>query len=151
MGIVQLEDMEGEATVVVFPKTYKEAEGYLYGEVDPETGAQLSDAFVRIKGKLERSDRGDQIIAQEIVPLELNEENNKPKVFEVMVPNSRFSQGNMARLATVLTANPAATAWRSLSSRWTGVCCVPRCRPRSTHARFRCWQRQKPSWVTRVA
>ena len=23
-----------------------------------------------------------------------------------MVPNSRFSQGNMARLATVLTANP---------------------------------------------
>ena len=59
-----------------------------------------------IKGKLERSDRGDQIIAQEIVPLELNEENNKPKVFEVMVPNSRFSQGNMARLATVLTANP---------------------------------------------
>ena len=106
MGIVQLEDMEGEATVVVFPKTYKEAEGYLYGEVDPETGAQLSDAFVRIKGKLERSDRGDQIIAQEIVPLELSEEKNKPKVFEVMVPNSRFSQGNMARLATVLTTNP---------------------------------------------
>ena len=99
MGIVQLEDMEGEATVVVFPKTYKEAEGYLYGEVDPETGAQLSDAFVRIKGKLERSDRGDQIIAQEIVPLELSEEKNKPKVFEVMVPNSRFSQGNMARLS----------------------------------------------------
>ena len=57
-------------------------------------------------GKLERSDRGDQIIAQEIVPLELNEENNKPRVFEVMVPNSRFSQGNMARLATVLTTNP---------------------------------------------
>lgn len=38
--------------------------------------------------------------------MELNEENNKPKVFEVMVPNSRFSQGNMARLATVLTTNP---------------------------------------------
>ena len=61
---------------------------------------------MRIKGKLERSDRGDQIIAQEIVPLELSEEKNKPKVFEVMVPNSRFSQGNMARLATVLTTNP---------------------------------------------
>ena len=63
MAIVQLEDMEGEATVVVFPKTYKQCEGYLYGEVDPETGAQLSDAFIRVKGKLERSDRGDQIIA----------------------------------------------------------------------------------------
>ena len=106
MAIVQLEDMEGEATVVVFPKTYKAAESYLYGETDPETGAVLSDAFIRVKGKLERSDRGDQIIAQEIAPLELNEESNRPKVFEIMVPSSRFSQGNMARLATVLTTNP---------------------------------------------
>ena len=46
MAIVQLEDMEGEATVVVFPKTYKQCEGYLYGEVDPETGAQLSDCLL---------------------------------------------------------------------------------------------------------
>ena len=106
MGIVTLEDMEGEATVVVFPKTYKAAEDYLYGEVDPETGAVLSDAFVRVKGKLERSDRGDQIIAQEILPLELNEESNRPKVFEIMIPTSRFSQSNMARLATVLSTNP---------------------------------------------
>lgn len=106
MAIVQLEDMEGEATVVVFPKTYKQCEGYLYGEVDPETGAQLSDAFIRVKGKLERSDRGDQIIAQEIEPLVLNEECNRPKVFEIMVPSSRFSQSNMARLATVLNTNP---------------------------------------------
>lgn len=106
MAIVQLEDMEGEATVVVFPKTYKQCEGYLYGEVDPETGAQLSDAFIRVKGKLERSDRGDQIIAQEIEPLVLNEESNRPKVFEIMVPSSRFSQSNMARLATVLNTNP---------------------------------------------
>ena len=106
MAIVQLEDMEGEATVVVFPKTYKQCEGYLYGEVDPETGAQLSDAFIRVKGKLERSDRGDQIIAQEIEPLVLSEESNRPKVFEIMVPSSRFSRSNMARLATVLNTNP---------------------------------------------
>ena len=106
MAIVQLEDMEGEATIVVFPKTYKAAESYLYGETDPETGAVLTDAFIRVKGKLERSDRGDQIIAQEILPLELNDEANRPKVFEIMVPSARFSQGNMARLATVLTTNP---------------------------------------------
>ena len=106
MAIVTLEDMEGEATVVVFPKTYKAAEDYLYGETDPETGAVLTDAFIRVKGKLERSDRGDQIIAQEILPLELNDEANRPKVFEIMVPSARFSQGNMARLATVLTTNP---------------------------------------------
>ena len=106
MAIVQLEDMEGEATVVVFPKTYKQCEGYLYGEIDPETGVQLSDAFIRVKGKLERSDRGDQIIVQEVEPLVLNEESNRPKVFEIMIPSARFSQSNMARLATVLNTNP---------------------------------------------
>ncbi len=106
MAKVQLEDMEGEATVIVFPKVYKDAESYLYGETDPETGAVLSDAFVRVHGKLERSDRGDQIIAQEIQPLELTEESNRPKVFEVMIPSNRFSQGNMSRLATVFATNP---------------------------------------------
>ncbi|WP_085830687.1 DNA polymerase III subunit alpha [Collinsella vaginalis] len=106
MAIVRLEDMEGEATVVIFPKTYKQCESCLYGETDPETGAVLSDAFIRVHGKVERSDRGDQIIAQEVVALELNEETNRPRVFEVMVPSNRFSQGNMARLATVLATNP---------------------------------------------
>lgn len=106
MAIVTLEDMEGEATVVVFPKTYKECEQYLRGETDPETGAVLSEAFIRVHGKVERSDRGDQIIAQEVLPLELNEETNRPKVFEIMIPSARFSQGSMARLATVLASNP---------------------------------------------
>ncbi|MBY4797084.1 DNA polymerase III subunit alpha [Collinsella sp. AGMB00827] len=106
MAIVRLEDMEGEATVVVFPKTYKKCESCLYGEADPETGAQLSDAFIRVQGKLERSDRGDQIIAQEIVALELNEGTNRPRVFEIMVPSNRFSQGNMTRLAAILATNP---------------------------------------------
>ena len=59
-----------------------------------------------MKGKLERSDRGDQIIAQEIEPLVLNDESNRPKVFEIMIPSARFSQSNMARLATVLSTNP---------------------------------------------
>lgn len=106
MAIVRLEDMEGEATIVIFPKTYKECEGFLYGETDPETGAVLSDAFIRVRGKIERSDRGDQIIAQEVLPLELNDEVNRPKVLEIMIPSARFSQGSMARLAAVLTTNP---------------------------------------------
>ena len=106
MAIVRLEDMDSEATVVVFPKVYKTAEKYLFGEVDAETGTVLSDAFVRVKGKLERSDRGDQIIAQEIAPLELSEESNRARVLEVMVPSSRFSQGSMTRLAAVFATNP---------------------------------------------
>ena len=87
-------------------KAYKECEGFLYGETDPETGAVLSDAFIRVRGKIERSDRGDQIIAQEVLPLELNDEVNRPKVLEIMIPSARFSQGSMARLAAVLTTNP---------------------------------------------
>ena len=106
MAKVQLEDMEGEASVIMFPKVFEAAEEFLYGETDPETGAVLSDAFIRVRGKLERSDRGDQIIAVEVMPLELTEESNRPKVFEVMIPSNRFSQGNMSRLAAVFAANP---------------------------------------------
>ncbi len=77
MGIVQLEDMEGEATVIVFPKIFKAAEGFLYGEVDPETGALLSDAFVRItrQARALGPRRSDHRV--EIMPLELTEENNQ--------------------------------------------------------------------------
>ena len=105
MGIIEMEDMEGEATIIMFPKTFKDAEQYLYGETDPTTGAVLSDAFIRVKGKLERSDRGDQIIAMEVAPLVLNEETNRPKTLEVMIPNSRFNPSSMARLANVLAAS----------------------------------------------
>jgi DNA polymerase-3 subunit alpha len=43
----------------------------------------VGNVFVRVTGKLERSDRGNQIICQEVKALELSERTNKPKVFEV--------------------------------------------------------------------
>ncbi len=82
------------------------------GEVDPATGAQLSDAFIRVKGKLERSDRGDQIIAQEIEPRVESQESNRPKVFEIMVPSSPFSKSNMAILASDLNTTSLSPTWR---------------------------------------
>lgn len=107
MAIVQLEDMGGpRRRSSCSPRRTSSARATCTAKSSPETGAQLSDAFIRVKGKLERSDRGDQIIAQEIEPLVLSEESNRPKVFEIMVPSSRFSQSNMARLATVLNTNP---------------------------------------------
>lgn len=74
-----------------------------------------------------------------------------PRCLRSWCPTAALARAIWRVLPRCLPPTRAATAWRSLSSRWTGVCCVPRCRPRSTHARFRCWQRQKPSWVTRVA
>ena len=151
MAIVRLEDMEGEATVVIFPKVYKECESFLYGETDPETGAVLSDAFIRVRGKVERSDRGDQIIAQEVVALELNEESNRPRVFEVMIPSSRFSQGNMARLATVLSTNPGGDRVELFIEQSDGADHARRDPgPRETRVRLRFSPRQRPSWATRA-
>ena len=62
MAVVTLEDMEGEISLVIFPKTYKECAAALSGEVDPETGESSGDIFVHVVGKLERGDRGNQLI-----------------------------------------------------------------------------------------
>ena len=106
MATVKLEDMESEAQVVIFPKVFKKCESCLYGETDPETGASVKDVFIRVHGKLERSDRGDQIIAQQVEALELSEEANRPRVLEVMVPSSKFSQSTMVRISELFSDNP---------------------------------------------
>ena len=103
MAIVTLEDMEGEITLVVFPKLYKECAATLAGEVDEETGETQGDVFVKVSGKLERSDRGDQIICSTVEPLELNDRTNRPKVFEVMMPSRMLSRGRMEQLGSIFS------------------------------------------------
>lgn len=83
--------------------------------------------------------------------LSLTRRTTSPRCLRSWCPAAALARAIWRVLPRCLPPTRAATAWRSLSSRWTGTYCVPRCRPRSTHARFRCWQRQKPSWVTRVA
>ncbi len=92
MATFVLEDMEAEAQVVVFPKTYKECATILAGEVNEQTGEAEGEIFVRVKGKLERGDRGDQIAAQEVQALVLNDKTNRPKTVEVMIPSNKMSQ-----------------------------------------------------------
>ena len=91
MGIVTVEDLESEITIVVFPKTYAEAEPILLGEVDEQTGESQGDVFVRVLGKVERGDRGTQFIAQKIEPIELNGESNKQKEVEIFLQIGRAS------------------------------------------------------------
>ena len=101
MAIVTLEDMEGEITLVVFPKTYKECAQILQGEIDPTTGERTSDVFIKVHGKLERGDRGDQVITSSIEAIELSEATNKPKVVEVYLPSRMLSIDKMERLQSI--------------------------------------------------
>ncbi len=102
MAIVTLEDMEGEATLVIFPKPYEKCAAALAGEVDPETGDSSGDVFVSVVGKLERGDRGSQIICSRVEPMELNEKTNKPRVMEVFMPPRMLSYDRMEQLNQIL-------------------------------------------------
>ncbi|MBR3235874.1 MAG: DNA polymerase III subunit alpha, partial [Atopobiaceae bacterium] len=101
MAIVTLEDMEGEITLVVFPKLYKQCAATLAGEIDQETGETVGNVFVRVSGKLERSDRGNQIICQDVTPMELSDRTNKPKVFEVFMTPRMLTYERMQRLNSI--------------------------------------------------
>ena len=79
MAIVTLEDMENKIDVVVFPKTYSKCASLLFPDED-------GDIFLRIEGRVDRSDRGDQFMAQSVEPLLLDDEANRPKTLEVLMP-----------------------------------------------------------------
>ncbi|MBR3384939.1 MAG: DNA polymerase III subunit alpha [Atopobiaceae bacterium] len=106
MAIVRLEDMGGEVDVVVFPKLFKKSASVLSGEVDEMTGEALGDVFVRVHGAFERSDRGNQVRATEIEPMELNERTNRPKVLEIHMPSRMLSRELMERLQGLLGGFP---------------------------------------------
>ena len=106
MAIVQLEDMENEIDVVVFPKAYKKSAAVLAGQTDEQTGEQVGDVFVRILGRIDRSDRGDQFLATAIEPLELSEKTNKPKILEVMLEPAALSRLVLEQLQKVFELHP---------------------------------------------
>lgn len=105
MAIVSLEDMENEIDVIVFPKTYKKCAAVLAGQVD-ESGEQVGDIFVRVMGRVDRSDRGDQFLASAVEPLELSEKTNKPKTLEVMLQPSALSRTLLERLQGAFELHP---------------------------------------------
>ncbi len=96
MAIVTLEDLENKIDVVVFPKTYKEAASLL------TTDEVEGDIFIRVLGRVDRSDRGDQFIAKTIETLQLDDRANKPKVFEVLMASEQLDEGFVSRFAQIL-------------------------------------------------
>ena len=95
--------MESEVTLVVFPKLYKECAQILAGQVNEETGESEGDVFIKVYGKLERSDRGDQVICTSVEALELNERTNRPKILELMMSSRMLSRGRMEQLGAILS------------------------------------------------
>ncbi len=64
------------------------------------------DAIVKLKGSFEHSDRGNQIKAYEIIPLEIDDEADKPHFFELHINMADFDQNTSVKLNRVLQELP---------------------------------------------
>ena len=94
-----LEDIEDELEVIVFPKLYAKTSSCL------ETN-EVGETYLCVSGRLERSDRGTQFIAEDIKPLELDDSKNQPKTLTVTLNAQKLSRAWMERLAATLSAHP---------------------------------------------
>lgn len=93
MATFTLEDTTGSIECITFK----------YDEV---ADSIVEDAIVKVKGKFEHSDRGNQIIVYEAETLELTEEAAQPVQFELHVPSSDFNQARVQRLNNILAHYP---------------------------------------------
>ncbi|MBQ9001979.1 MAG: DNA polymerase III subunit alpha, partial [Eggerthellaceae bacterium] len=93
MATFNLEDTTGSIECITF-------------KYDDCGEAIVEDAIVKVKGKFEHSDRGNQIIVYEVKPIELNEESARPSQLELRVPSSDFSQERVQRLNRILGSYP---------------------------------------------
>ncbi|MEE0845475.1 MAG: DNA polymerase III subunit alpha [Eggerthellaceae bacterium] len=64
------------------------------------------DAIVKIKGKFEHNDRGNQILAYEVESIELSEEDAIPQHLEINLQMGDFNQTTSLRLNRILKSYP---------------------------------------------
>ena len=93
MATFELEDTTGHIECICF-------------KYEENAEAIQEDAIVKIKGKFEHSDRGNQIMAFELEMLELSEEDARPRRLELSVPMSAFDQSKSMRLNRILKSYP---------------------------------------------
>ena len=95
-----IEDMSGSVDCVMWAKTLETCKSWLE-----------EDKVVKYRGKLERSDRGIQIIGYECEPLELEGQEGAgrgPSALNVRVKSDRFSNETMGKLSAVFDNYPGA-------------------------------------------
>ena len=93
MATFDLEDTTGHVECICF-------------KYDDNAEAIREDAIVKVKGKFEHSDRGNQILAFEVEAIELSEEDAKPRHLELQVPMASFDQSKSLRLNRILKSYP---------------------------------------------
>ncbi len=93
MATFTLEDTTGYVECICF-------------KYDENAEAIQEDAIVKVKGKFEHSDRGNQIMAFEMEVIELSEDDARPSRLELEVPMSNFDQTKSLRLNRILNSYP---------------------------------------------
>ncbi len=93
MATFTLEDTTGHIECICF-------------KYDDFADAIQEDAIVKIKGKFEHSDRGNQIMAFEIEVIELSERDAAPTHLELRVPSARIDQTSTLQLNRILKSFP---------------------------------------------
>jgi len=93
MATFSLEDTTGAVDCILF-------------KYDQFADAIQEDAVVKVKGKFEPSDRGNQIMVFEVEVIELNEEDVRPANFELHVPAASFDQVRVQKLNRILKSYP---------------------------------------------
>jgi len=95
MSMFTLEDTTGHVECICF-------------NYDDNAEAIQEDAIVSIKGKFEVSDRGSQIVAYEVNPIELSEAdaNRAPDKLKISIPARDFNQNVSMNLSRILKKYP---------------------------------------------
>ncbi|WP_294439168.1 OB-fold nucleic acid binding domain-containing protein, partial [uncultured Slackia sp.] len=70
----------------------------------------VEDAIVKVKGKFEHSDRGDQIMAFEIERLEFDESQMGPSQLEIRLSSADFNAFTSQQLQQILGSHPGRDA-----------------------------------------
>lgn len=93
MATFTLEDTTGHVECICF-------------KYEDNAEAIQEDAIVKIKGKFEHSDRGDQILAFEIKRIELSEKDAMPVHLELKISSNDFNQSASLQLNRILSSYP---------------------------------------------
>ena len=93
MATFTLEDTTGHIEAICF-------------KYDENAEAIQEDAIVKVKGKFEHNDRGNQIMAFEVEAIELSDADARPSHLELRVPMADFDQAKSLRLNRILRSYP---------------------------------------------